>query len=146
MSESAKTSRETILMIDDEEDARKLVKLLLERAGYRVLTAQTGAEGLILAKVERPQVILLDILMPKMKGHEALRRLKGDLDTRDIPVIMLTAMGTEHDIAASFRLGAVFHLEKPFETRDLLEKVKAACLLGRQNASNAVNRPIDPDE
>ena len=121
--------RRTVLMIDDETNSRKVVKLLLEREGYRVLTAPNGEEGLILAKVETPDVILLDVIMPKMDGYETLRRLRGDQDMQEIPVIMVTAKGTEHDIAASFRLGAVFHVEKPYETRDLLQKIQVALTL-----------------
>lgn len=121
-----------VLMIDDERNSRKVVKLLLEREGYRVLTAANGEEGLILAKVERPGVILMDVLMPKMSGHEALRRLRGDEDTKEIPVIMVTAKATEHDIAASFRLGAVFHVEKPYETKDLLQKIQVALAVSKQ--------------
>ena len=124
----------TVLMIDDESNSRKLVKLLLEREGYRVLTASNGEEGIILAKVEQPDVILLDILMPKVNGYEALRRLREDQDMQSIPVIMVTAKGTEHDIATSFRLGAVFHIEKPYETKDLLQKIEVSLTLrGKPN-------------
>jgi CheY-like chemotaxis protein len=119
----------TVLMIDDEGNARKMVKLLLEREGYRVVTAANGEEGLILAKVEQPSVILLDLMMPKVTGHETLRRLRDDQDTKHIPVIIVTARGTEHDIASSFRLGAVFHVEKPYETKDLLQKIAIALTL-----------------
>ena len=119
----------TVLMIDDECNARKVAKLLLEREGFRVLTAANGEEGLILAKVERPDVVLLDVMMPKMNGYETLKRLREDEDTKMIPVIMVTARGTEHDIATSFRLGAVFHIEKPYETKDLLQKISVALSL-----------------
>jgi CheY-like chemotaxis protein len=116
----------SVLIIDDEPNARKVIKLLLEREGYRVLTAANGEEGLILSKVERPGVILLDLMMPKMNGHETLKRLKEDQDTTDIPVIVVSAKVGEHDIAASFRLGALFHVEKPYETQDLLKKITVA--------------------
>lgn len=119
----------TILAVDDEPNARKLLKLLLEREGYRVITAANGEEALILAKVEQPHVVLLDVMMPKMNGYEALRRLREDQDTAAIPAIMVTAKGTEHDIAQSFRLGAVFHIEKPYETKDLLQKIHVAVQL-----------------
>ena len=122
----------TVLMIDDESNSRKVVKLLLEREGFRVITAANGEEGLILAKVEQPHVILLDVMMPKMNGYEALKRLREDEDTQRIPVIMVTARGTEHDIATSFRLGAVFHIEKPYETKDLLQKLTVALSLPGQ--------------
>ena len=127
-----------ILMIDDEPNHLKVVKLILEREGYRVLTAGNGEEGLILAKVEQPHVVLLDVMMPKMDGYEALRRLRADQDLKNTPVIMITARGTEHDIATSFRLGAIFHLEKPYETGDLLQKIQVAVTLAKQgNASSS---------
>ena len=119
----------TILMIDDEGNSRKMAKLLLEREGFRVITAANGEEGLMLAKVEQPNVILLDVMMPKMNGYEALKRLREDEDTHRIPVIMVTARGTEHDIATSFRLGAVFHIGKPYEIKDLLQKLAVALSL-----------------
>ena len=123
------TAQRTILMIDDESNARKVTKLVLEREGFRVLTAATGDEGLILAKIERPHAILLDVMMPKMNGYETLKRLRDDQDTAAVPVIMVTARGTEHDIATAFRLGAVFHIEKPYETQDLLNKITVALTL-----------------
>lgn len=129
-------SQRTILMIDDEAHARKLAKLLLEREGYRVVTAANGEEGLILAKVEQPDVILLDLVMPKMSGHEALRRLRDDPDVKAIPVVVVSARGTEQDIAASFRLGAVFHLEKPYETKDLLQKIHVALTVSAQGGAS----------
>ncbi len=119
----------TILVIDDESNARRVIKLLLEREQFRVLTAANGDEGLILAKVERPDVVLLDVIMPKMNGYETLRRMKDDTDTQAIPVIVVTAKVTEHDIATSYRLGAVAHLEKPYETGDLLQKIQMALQL-----------------
>ena len=134
--EPAKPPATIVLMIDDESNARKMAKLLLEREGFRVVTAANGEEGLLLAKVEQPSVILLDLMMPKLNGHETLKRLRGDQDTQHIPVIMITARGTEHDIAASFRLGAVFHVEKPYETKDLLQKIQiAVTLAGRGEES-----------
>lgn len=116
----------SVLILDDEEHIRKVLKLLLERQGYQVFTAPTGEDALTVAKVEHPQAILLDIVMPAMNGYEVLRRLKSDPDTRAIPVIMVTAKGSERDIATSFRLGALFHVEKPFQTKDLLEKLHVA--------------------
>lgn len=123
---SQDTPEHRVLVLDDEEHIRKILKLLLERAGYQVFTAPTGEDALTMAKVEHPEAILLDIIMPAMNGHDVLRRLKSDPDTRDIHVIMVTAKGSERDIATSFRLGALFHVEKPFETKDLLEKLRVA--------------------
>lgn len=118
-----------ILAVDDEESSLKLIRLLLERVGYRVLTAPSGEEGLVLAKAEQPDVILLDVIMPGIDGHEMLRRLKRDPDTKAIPVMMVTARGADQDIEQSFKLGAVFHLEKPYETHDLLKKLEVTFAL-----------------
>ena len=128
----AARSRRIVLMVDDEASGRRIAKLLLERAGYRVLTAPNGEEGLVLAKAEHPDVILLDVMMPKMDGYETLRRLKRDPDTRVIPVLMLTAKGSEQDIQMSFELGAVFHLDKPYETQDLLRRIEGAVARAEQ--------------
>ena len=123
----------TVLFIDDEQDIRKLVRLRLEREGYRVLTAESGPVGLKMSRAERPDVILLDIVMPQMDGHEVLRQLRADLLTKDIPVIMLTALGGDRNVATSLQLGAVCHIEKPCQTAELLEEVKLA-ILQRRNA------------
>ena len=129
--------RRIILMVDDEASGRRITKLVLERSGYQVLTAPSGEEGLVLAKAEHPDVILLDIMMPKMDGYETLRRLKRDPDTRVIPVLMLTARGADQDIAMSFQLGAVFHLDKPYETKDLLRKIEGALARAAQEDAGA---------
>ena len=126
---SAPAEQKTVLVVDDENFSRRLAVLLLERAGFRALTAVNGEEALLLAKVQRPDVILLDLIMPKMGGHEALRHLKDDPVLHATPVIVVTAKAAEQDIAASFRLGAAFHLEKPYETMDLLSKIHAALTL-----------------
>lgn len=125
----------TVLLVDDEEGARMLVAMLLEREGYRVLTSAAGTEALMLAKLERPQVILLGIMLPQMNGHEVLRRLKADPDTAAVPVIILAAKGVDRDVAAFFQGGAVFHVEKPFETHDLLDKIQIALALPTSQAS-----------
>lgn len=129
--------RRIILMVDDEASGRRITKLLLERSGYQVLTAPSGEEGLVLAKTEHPDVILLDIMMPGMDGYETLRCLKRDPDTKVIPVLMLTAKGSDQDIAMSFKLGAVFHLDKPYETKDLLRKIEGALARAAQEGTEA---------
>ncbi len=119
-------SERTILVIDDEYAVRRLMKLLLERRGYQVLTAADGTEGLILAKVEQPDVILLDLMMPKMDGHEVLQQLKRDPDTKDAHVIVVTAKSGDRDRVAAFRLGVLDYIDKPYRTADLLQKIKIA--------------------
>lgn len=133
-----------VLMVDDEMSNRKLVSLLLGRVGYTVLTAPNGDEGLIVAKAEHPDVILLDIIMPVMDGHEMLSRLKRDPETKDIPVIMLTARGADQDIATSFKRGAVFHLDKPYETKDLLQKIEVALTVSGTDKPLPSSRTPEP--
>ena len=114
----------TVLLIDDESNIRKVTRLRLEVEGYTVLTAARGEVGLSLAKMERPDVILLDVLMPHMDGREVLRRLKADPETQDIPVVMLTVVGTEDELFEPIGPGAVVHVTKPYESEDLVQKVK----------------------
>ena len=122
------TVRGSVLIVDDDGSSRKVLKMLLEQETFKTFTAADGTEGILLAKVEHPQVILLDVIMPKLDGYRVLKRLKDDPDTELIPVIMLTAKGADKDIRTSFQLGAVFHVEKPFEAADLLQKIQVALL------------------
>jgi len=115
-----------VLMIDDEPDMLDLASQRLEQAGYRVLTATDGLEGLRLAKARHPDVILLDVMMPAIDGYQVLRMLKSQPAMEDIPVVMLTAKGTEYDMSASTDLGSVCHLVKPYQPRELLEEVRLA--------------------
>jgi two-component system alkaline phosphatase synthesis response regulator PhoP len=116
----------TVLLVDDEPATRQLVALLLQHQGYRVLTAADGHEGLHTASLQIPDVILLDLMMPEMDGYEVMRQLRRDVATRDILIIVLTAKGGEQDVAESLRLGAVSHLEKPYEVEELLRRIQLA--------------------
>ena len=115
-----------VLMIDDEPDMLDLASQRLEQAGYRVLTATDGLEGLRLAGAQHPDVILLDVMMPVMDGYQVLQMLKNQPVMADIPVVMLTAKGTEGDMSASVDLGSVCHLVKPYQPKELLEEVSLA--------------------
>ena len=116
----------TILIIDDDPSVRKVAQFRLEREGYRVITASNGDEGLQLAKNERPGAILLDILMPGMNGREVLRRLKGDADTSSIPVILLTVVEEQDEVAEPIGPGWVSRVPKPYNPDQLLQKVQQA--------------------
>ena len=114
-------SKRTILVVEDEYAVRRLTRLLLERRGYQVLTAADGTEGLILAKVEQPDVILLDLMMPKMEGHDVLQRLKSDPDTKDAQVIMVGTKSDNRDRNTSLHLGEFDYVVKPWRTSALLQ-------------------------
>ena len=116
----------TLLVVDDEPATRQLLALLLEQCGYHVLTAADGLEGLHLAQAHSPAMILLDLMMPRLGGHELLRRVKSDPGLQRVRVIILSAKGSEQDMAESARLGALCHLEKPYEVEDLLRRISEA--------------------
>ena len=113
-----------ILVIDDEPRLLKAITIRLKASGYEVITGQDGAEGLEKAKSLNPDLIVLDILMPKMDGYEVCRLLKFDEKYKSIPVIMLTAKAQDIDKAMGKKVGADDYITKPFETQDLVDKVK----------------------
>lgn len=117
------TEKKTILVIEDEADLASLVQVNLDLAGYDVSIARDGAEGLMAVRKERPDLILLDVMMPVLDGWQVLRALKEDEDLLDIPVIMLTALSEERDIIRGHLQGAVRYVTKPFEMRTLLSAV-----------------------
>lgn len=118
----------TILVVDDTPDILKVLKRQLEHWGFRALVASSGEEGLATAQQEHPDLILLDILMPKMKGREVCTRLKADPATAGIPVIFVTALGLPDHIKAGMDLGAEDYIVKPFRPADLRERINV-CLL-----------------
>ena len=118
-------SRKKILVVDDEPDVLEFLERVLERRGYRVVTAANGTEGLIRAQVERPDLILLDILMEKMDGWETLRLLKLDDESRDVPVVIVSALTEPKDKIRALQEGAVDYITKPFEVEESLAKIAA---------------------
>lgn len=117
--------KEKILVVDDEEDILKLLKYNLSREGYQVFCTTSGEKILNLVKTETPDLIVLDLMLPGMDGLEVARRLKYNSDTRNVPIIMLTAKGEEADIVTGLELGADDYITKPFSPRILLARVKA---------------------
>jgi len=123
-----------ILLAEDEEDIRKVAQISLQfRGGWVVTLATDGEECLLKAAQERPDLILLDCMMPKLDGYETCRRLKQDPALREIPVIFLTAKSQESEVRKGLALGAVGYLIKPFnpmslaaEIREILESDQAA--------------------
>lgn len=114
-----------ILVVDDEEDILELVRYNLTREGYNVLCASTGEEGLNTAKSKLPDLIILDLMLPGIDGLDVARSLKNDSNTKDIPIIMLTAKGEEADIVTGLEMGADDYLSKPFSPRILIARIKA---------------------
>ncbi|MBN1392535.1 MAG: response regulator [Sedimentisphaerales bacterium] len=118
-----KTSHVKVLVVDDEADIVSTVKYRLEFCEFEVVTASNGKEGLEKAASEKPDVILLDISMPVMDGHEMLARLKNSPDIKDIPVIVVSAFSDAKDIAKAAELGIADYVTKPFDFPDLMGKI-----------------------
>jgi DNA-binding response OmpR family regulator len=112
----------TILVIDDSADLRAMVKSYLSQEGYRVLSAANGRDGIFVAREEKPDLILLDIMMPELGGYEFMRIYSKESDT---PVIMLTARVEENDKVLGLELGADDYITKPFSPRELAARVRA---------------------
>ena len=102
----------TILLAEDDRFLRRAAEATLKKKGYNVVTAADGQEALDAARRERPDLILLDVIMPKLQGFEVLERLKADSNTRDIPVVMLSNLGQDTDQAFALEQGAVAYLVK----------------------------------
>ncbi|MBI2174316.1 MAG: response regulator [Candidatus Omnitrophica bacterium] len=116
-----------ILIVDDTKDILDVVSRRLQSWGYQVLVASSGEEGLEIAKQSLPDLILLDIMMPRMKGRDVCAHLKSDPNTAHIPVIFLTALGLADHVKAGMDLGADDYIVKPFEPDDLRDRI-AVCL------------------
>lgn len=117
---------EKILVVDDDLDSLKLIGLLLQRQGYEVVAAPGGREGLAMAKVKTPDLILLDVMMPNMDGYEVCRQLRIDPELTHIPVIMFTAKTQISDKVAGFEAGADDYLTKPTHPAELASRIRAS--------------------
>jgi two-component system phosphate regulon response regulator PhoB len=118
-------AKETILVVDDESDILELVRYNLTRNGYGVVCAATGEEALRLGRVNPPDLIVLDLMLPGIDGLEVCRLLRQDARTSHVPIVMLTACGEEADVVAGLELGADDYVTKPFSLRVLSARVKA---------------------
>ena len=116
-----------ILIVDDDPHIVRMLQTCLERETFEVLTAGTGADGLACATAQQPDLIVLDVMMPKMDGFETLRKLKADATTDKIPVIMLTAKVQDADVLNGWKTGVHLYLTKPLEPVVLIKHVK--CIL-----------------
>ncbi len=112
-----------ILVVDDEADILRLITIKLIKAGFDVIAAHDGEEGVAKALAEKPEVVLLDAMMPKLDGYSAARRIKAEVSPTPI-VIMLTAKGQEADVARGIAQGADDYVVKPFAPRDLVARIQ----------------------
>src|SRR5919206_4575633 len=126
---------QTILVVDDEAKLRDLIRVYLEQEGYHVVEAGHGREALYVARVEKPDLIILDLMMPEMSGYDFMRAFNKEAET---PVIMLTAKVEDQDKIVGLELGADDYVTKPFNVRELIARVRA--VLRRMHKSS-----IEPD-
>ena len=112
-----------VLLVDDDPVILKLLQVNFEMEGYKVSTANDGVEGLEKARAERPDIVLLDIMMPRMDGLQVTKELKGSDDTKGIPIILLSAKAQASDVQAGKDMGADDYLTKPFDPLELLDRV-----------------------
>jgi two-component system alkaline phosphatase synthesis response regulator PhoP len=120
-----------VLVVEDEPDVAELIRYNLQKEGWEVVAAANGADALRRTREVRPDLILLDIMIPQLNGWEVCRRLKQDTDTRAVPVIMLTGRVDEGDKVLGFELGADDYVTKPFSPRELIARVRAVIRRGR---------------
>jgi two-component system alkaline phosphatase synthesis response regulator PhoP len=125
-------NKKTIMVVDDNPDIITIVRTILEGKGYSVFSATSGPELLDLLKTQKPDLIILDIMMPEMDGLEVLSRLKGMTETATIPVILLTAKVQYEDVLGGYKLGADYYITKPFTSTQLVNGINL--LLGEGKA------------
>ena len=114
-----------ILIVEDDPTTVQLIEFLLKKNGFEVLIAYDGLEALEISKKEKADLILMDVMMPKMDGIEAIEKLKKDETTRDIPIVILSALGQEMDVMRGLQAGALSYIVKPFSPNELLDEIKA---------------------
>jgi DNA-binding response OmpR family regulator len=119
-----------ILIADDDPDILALVSFRLERAGYEIVQARNGEEAVQVALARRPDLAVIDVMMPRIDGYEATRQLRQHEETSRMPIILLTARVQEEDIARGFDAGADDYVKKPFSPQELGSRVQA--VLGRR--------------
>jgi two-component system cell cycle response regulator DivK len=113
-----------ILVVEDHEDNRRIVRDLLTSAGYEIIEALTGEEGVAAAETHRPALILMDIQLPDFDGYEATRRIKANPELSAIPVIAVTSYALEGDDAKAYEAGCNAYVSKPYSPRALLAKIR----------------------
>lgn len=114
----------TVLLVEDNEDNLIVYRTILDHVGYNVIEARDGEEGVARARADKPDLILMDVSLPKMDGWEATRRIKADEDTRDIPIIAVTAHALDDDREKAREVGCDGYLAKPVAPRRVVEEVE----------------------
>jgi DNA-binding response OmpR family regulator len=114
----------TVLIVDDDLSVHKMLEPILITGGYQVFSAKTGEEGLQMANDKKPSIIILDVILPGIKGREVCAQIKGNAATKDIPVLFLTSKDSPDDVQAEIAAGGIGHLTKPINPQYLLAQIK----------------------
>lgn len=117
------TDKNLILVVEDEQKIRDVICMYLQKAGYDVVQTQYGREALQIARAQKPALIVLDVMLPKMSGYEVCEQLKTDPETRDIIILILSAKGQESEKLEGYQVGADHYETKPFSPKALVEKI-----------------------
>lgn len=137
-------NKPTILVVEDEEDLRDIIIYNLKRDGYDAIGVETGEQGLGQANAIKPNLMILDLMLPGMNGLDVCRQIKQDSNTRHIPIIIVSAKGEEADIVSGLELGADDYVPKPFSPRILLARVRAVLRRSREaEEESAMSLNID---
>jgi len=134
-----------ILIIEDENDVADLLTLTLRKAGFRISTSPDGASGLQSARDDKPDFVILDLMLPKMSGLEVCRILKSDTTTSHIPILMLTAKAEEIDRIVGLEFGADDYVTKPFSPREVVLRIRAILRRGETATESLTAGPISID-
>ncbi|MBO7438786.1 MAG: response regulator [Bacteroidales bacterium] len=135
---------QTILVVDDSKPVSEYVQVVLEERGYKTITANNGSQAMVMAVEYRPDLILLDIMMPDVDGYTICGQLKADRKTREIPVIFLSALNSQFDKIKAFKCGAVDFVTKPIQVEELTERVKSHLTISSLNrALQSSNRDLE---
>jgi DNA-binding response OmpR family regulator len=121
----AKSAAKKVLIADDEQNIVISIEFLMKREGFQVVIANDGEDALAKVQSERPDLVLLDVMMPKKNGYEVCQSIKADPALASVKVLMLTAKGRDTEVAKGLAIGADAYMTKPFSTRDLVAKARA---------------------
>lgn len=114
-----------ILLVDDADTILMMERMLLTKGGYQLITAKDGEEAVAKAVAERPDLILMDVVMPRMNGFEACRQLRSQEETKKIPIVMVTTRGEEENVETGYQSGCDDYITKPFNGLEVLAKVRS---------------------
>ncbi len=115
-----------VLVVEDEPENQLAIQVILTVEGFEVVSVEDGRLALGVAKEQRPDLILLDVMMPEINGFDVFAQLRGDEETKNIPIIMLSALAQQRDVARAVEAGVDDYVAKPFEPADLVERIRAA--------------------